>query len=215
MDNRKRYDSIGSDPARARESSSRFERRVTLQTLSPRVQDHQPTNRGAQTFRIPCDLEQRLSGRVKHQVVHHALIDEREPGERLRHREDEVDITGKSSSSRAATHAFRAAVRHSGNADRGSCCTRGPAAHTAHSDRDARRAPRYDTGRSRGAHADAVLSPTRGGCPGIDRHVGAQCRPPRRVAASPLVQPARAADGVTRGDRHCIKRVGDRLQVPR
>jgi len=34
----------------------------------------------------------RFGGRLKQQVVYDALVDERETGERLRHREDDVDV---------------------------------------------------------------------------------------------------------------------------
>ena len=46
----------------------------------------------AQAFRIRGDLEQGLGGGLKQEVVHHALVDEREARERLRHREDDVDV---------------------------------------------------------------------------------------------------------------------------
>ena len=46
----------------------------------------------AQALRIRGDLLQRLRGRLKEEVVHHAFVDERETRERLRHREDDVDV---------------------------------------------------------------------------------------------------------------------------
>ena len=46
-------------------------------------------------FGFFATLEQGLGGRLKQQVVHYALVDEREPGERLRHREDEVDVADR------------------------------------------------------------------------------------------------------------------------
>ena len=46
-------------------------------------------------FGFARDLEQGLGGRLKQEVVHHALVDERETGERLRHREDEVDVADR------------------------------------------------------------------------------------------------------------------------
>ena len=74
-----------------------------------------------------------------------------------RHREDDVDVADRQQLLLARRHPRVRAPRSgtSGNADSGSCCTRGPAAHTAHSDRDARRAPPCGTARSRGARADA------------------------------------------------------------
>ena len=68
---------------------------MVLQPLAPRVEDHQPANGGTQALRIPRDLEQGVGGRLKQQVVHHALVDERETGERLRHREDDVDVADR------------------------------------------------------------------------------------------------------------------------
>ena len=69
----------------------------------------------SQAFRIRGDLEQRLRGGTKQEVVHDALVAEREARERLRHREDNVDVAdGQELRSRAATQAFRAAVRHFG-----------------------------------------------------------------------------------------------------
>ena len=46
-------------------------------------------------FRIRRDLEECRRRGVKQQVVHHALVDERETGERLRHRKDEVDVADR------------------------------------------------------------------------------------------------------------------------
>ena len=43
-------------------------------------------------FGFARDLEQGVGGGLKQQVVHHALVDERETGERLRDREDDVDV---------------------------------------------------------------------------------------------------------------------------
>jgi hypothetical protein len=68
---------------------------MVLQPLAPRVEDHQAANGGTQALRIPGDLEQGVGGRLKQPVVHHALVDERETGERLRHREDEVDVADR------------------------------------------------------------------------------------------------------------------------
>ena len=46
----------------------------------------------AQAFRVGRDLQQGRHGRPKQEVVHHALVGERETGERLRHGEDKVDV---------------------------------------------------------------------------------------------------------------------------
>ena len=68
---------------------------MVLQPLAPRVEDHQPANVATQALRIPGDLEQGVGGGLKQPVVHHALVDERETGERLRHREDDVDVADR------------------------------------------------------------------------------------------------------------------------
>jgi hypothetical protein len=68
---------------------------MVLQPLAPRVEHHQSANRAAQALGISRDLEQGLGGCLKQQVVHHAFVDEREPSERLRHREDEVDVADR------------------------------------------------------------------------------------------------------------------------
>ena len=77
---------------------------MVLQSLAPRVQHHQPANVATQALRIARDLEQGLSGGVKQQVVHHALVDERETGERLRYREDEVDVADRQQLLLASRH---------------------------------------------------------------------------------------------------------------
>ena len=61
---------------------------------------------------------QGFSGRLKQQVVHHALVDERETGERLRQREDDVDVADREQLLLASGHP-RSALRSdtSGNAD--------------------------------------------------------------------------------------------------
>ena len=68
---------------------------MMLEPLPPRVQDHQAADVAAQALRIRGDLLQRLRGRLKEEVVHHAFVDERETGERLRQREDEVDVADR------------------------------------------------------------------------------------------------------------------------
>ena len=55
-------------------------------------------------FGFARDLEQGLGGRLKQQVVHHALVDERETGERLRHREDDVDVADRQQLLLASRH---------------------------------------------------------------------------------------------------------------
>ena len=186
---------------------------MMLETLPPRVEHHEPANSGAEAFRIRRDPKQRLRGRPKQEVVDNALVCERQARQRLRHREDDMDI--------ADGQELRFPGRHPGvprggqstgdNACRGSCCTREPSAHTAHIDRGAHRAPRCGTARSRGAHGDAPQSPRPGGSPGSDRHVGAQCRPPQRVAASPRVLQPRPPRGVRARDRERIEWIRDGL----
>ena len=65
---------------------------MMLEPLPPRVQDHQAADVTAQALRIRGDLLQRLRGRLKEEVVHHAFVDERQTRQRLGHREDEVDV---------------------------------------------------------------------------------------------------------------------------
>ena len=65
---------------------------MMLESLPPRVQDHEPADVAAQALGIRGDLLQRLRGGPKQQVVHHALVGEGEARERLRHGEDEVDV---------------------------------------------------------------------------------------------------------------------------
>jgi len=66
-----------------------------LETLPPCVEDHQSPNRCAQAFRVGCDLEQRRCRGPKQEVVHDALIGQREACQRLRHREDEVHVADR------------------------------------------------------------------------------------------------------------------------
>ena len=65
---------------------------MVLQPLAPRVQHHRAANGAAKALRIPRHLKQGLGGRLKQQVVHHAFVGERQARERLRHREDDVDV---------------------------------------------------------------------------------------------------------------------------
>jgi hypothetical protein len=59
------------------------------------VQDHQAADVTAQAVGIRGDLRQRFHGSLKYEVVYHALVAEREARERLRHREDEVDVSDR------------------------------------------------------------------------------------------------------------------------
>ena len=68
---------------------------MMLEALPPGVEDHQPANRGAQAFRIRRDLQQRRRGGPKQEVVDDALVREREARQRLRHREDDVDVADR------------------------------------------------------------------------------------------------------------------------
>ena len=65
---------------------------MMLETLPPRVEHHEPADGGAEAFRIRGDPEQRLRGRPKQEVVDDALVRERQARQRLRHREDDMDI---------------------------------------------------------------------------------------------------------------------------
>ena len=65
--------------------------RVLLQPLAPRVQDHQPADGGPKALRVRGDLEERRRG-AKEEVVDDALVDEGQPREHLRHREDDVHV---------------------------------------------------------------------------------------------------------------------------
>ena len=65
---------------------------MMLQALAPGVQDHQPTDVGAKPLGVRRDVAERRRGGLKQQVVHHALVGEREPRQGLRHREDDVDV---------------------------------------------------------------------------------------------------------------------------
>ena len=68
---------------------------MMLQSLPPRVQDHEPADVTAQALGIRGDLLQRLRSGPKQEVVHHALVGEGETRERLRHGEDEVDVSDR------------------------------------------------------------------------------------------------------------------------
>src|SRR5918996_833245 len=68
---------------------------MVLQSLAPRVEHHEPANCGTQPFRIRRNLEECRRCGLKQEVVHHALVEERETGERLRYREDDVDVADR------------------------------------------------------------------------------------------------------------------------
>ena len=63
-----------------------------LQPLPPRVQDHQPADGGPEPARIRRDLEQGGRGGAEEEVVHDALVRQREGREHRRHGEDDVDV---------------------------------------------------------------------------------------------------------------------------
>jgi hypothetical protein len=65
---------------------------MMLEALPPGVEDHEAANRRAQALRIGRDLQQRRGRCAKQQVIHDALIGQREARQRLRHREDEVHV---------------------------------------------------------------------------------------------------------------------------
>ena len=89
--------------------------RVLLQALSPRVEDHQPPMPPPRRFGLAATWSKVSAAALEQQVVHHALVGERETRERLRHREDDVDVADRQQFLlAAATHASRAAVRHFG-----------------------------------------------------------------------------------------------------
>ena len=69
--------------------------RMMLEALPPGVEDHEAADGGTQAFRVRRDLEQRGGGRAKEEVVDDALVDERQPGERLGHGEDEVHVADR------------------------------------------------------------------------------------------------------------------------
>ena len=69
--------------------------RMMLKALPPGVKDHESADRRAQAFRIGRDLQQRRRRGPKQEVVHDALIGQREAGQRLRHREDHVDVADR------------------------------------------------------------------------------------------------------------------------
>ena len=167
-------------------------------------------------FGFARDLLQRLRGRLKEEVVHHAFVDERETRQWLGQREDEVDVAdgqefllaGRDPRVTRGGQALGAMPVAAAVVREGRVCALLTAIAVPAERRGAALGDRPE---------DAPMlpgDPRSVRCPESDRHVGARCRPPRRVAGSPLAQPARAAHGVGRGDRHRIKRIGDGLQMP-
>src|SRR5918996_1024685 len=77
---------------------------MVLQSLAPRVEHHEPANCGTQPFRIRRNLEECRRCGLKQEVVHHALVEERETGERLRYREDDVDVADREQLLLASRH---------------------------------------------------------------------------------------------------------------
>jgi hypothetical protein len=69
--------------------------RMMLEALPPRVEDHESSNCRAQALRVGCDLQQRRGRRAKQQIVHDALVGQREARQWLRHREDEVHVADR------------------------------------------------------------------------------------------------------------------------
>src|SRR4051794_33102274 len=65
---------------------------MMLEALSPGVKDHESANRGTQARRVRRHLKECGRGCAEEQVVHDALIGEREPRQWLGHREDEVHV---------------------------------------------------------------------------------------------------------------------------
>ena len=80
---------IGRQSARRHDT---VDMRMMLEALPPGVKDHESANRGTQALRVRGHLSERGRRRTEEQVVHHALIGERQTGERLRYREDDVDV---------------------------------------------------------------------------------------------------------------------------
>ena len=160
-----------------------------LEALSPGVEDHQSANRRAQAFRVGRDLQQRRRGGPKQEVVHDALVGQRETRQRLRHREDEVDV--------ADGQEFLLPRRHPGVAGGREALGAMPIPTAVVREGRLRTliaAIAVPAECRRSALGDGpedapmlARSPRRGASPENDRRVGARCRPPRRVAASPLV----------------------------
>ena len=69
--------------------------RMMLEALPPGVQDHEPANGGTQAPRVRGHLQKRGRGGAEEQVVHDALIGEREARQRLRHGEDKVHVADR------------------------------------------------------------------------------------------------------------------------
>ena len=65
---------------------------MVQQILAPRVEHSEKTDRGAEMLGIRRDLQQRGGARPEEQVVHDALVLERQPRELVWQREDDVVI---------------------------------------------------------------------------------------------------------------------------
>jgi hypothetical protein len=69
--------------------------RVMLQILSPRMQDREEADLGAQVLRIGGDRAQRFGAGAKQQIVERPLVLERESGDGFGKREDDMEILGR------------------------------------------------------------------------------------------------------------------------
>jgi len=69
--------------------------RMMLQALPPRVEDHQPADRGAEPLGVGGDLKERRRRRAEEEVVDDTLVHERQPREDLRHREDDMHVADR------------------------------------------------------------------------------------------------------------------------
>jgi len=66
--------------------------RVQQQVLTPTVQHGEETDLCAEMFGVGGDLQQGLGRGVEQQVVEDLFVDQRQMGEMMRHREDDVNI---------------------------------------------------------------------------------------------------------------------------
>ena len=160
---------------------------MMLQPLPPGVQDHEPTDSRPEACGIGRDLEQRGRGRAEEQVIHDALVHERQAREDRRHRKDHVDVPDGQEFLRARRDPGVASGREA----------LGAMPVTAAVVREGRlraliTAIAMPTQRRRTALNERPQdTPMLAGEPGsmrppeTDRRVGARGRPPQRVAASP------------------------------
>jgi hypothetical protein len=65
---------------------------MMLQALAPGVEDQQSADRGPQALGVGGDLEERGRRRAEEEVVHDALVHERQPREYLGHGKDDVHV---------------------------------------------------------------------------------------------------------------------------